>query len=301
MVDPRRLATFSDDAFADAIRGLGRDLAVPTTAVGGPDPALRARTAIQAAGIAPESGWLDRLGLRPAGRPATRPLRRGLVLAVVALLALAAIAGAIGFGLPGLRIIFGPTASASPGPSGTTTVSGAPPPSRVPTPSPTVGPPGSTLGLGRIVTLDEARTAAGFPVLLPADARLGAPDLIWLDDVGRVTMLWLARPGLTTIAEPGISLIVTEFPGHLDEGYFQKILQGGTTIETAKVGESTGYWITGDPHEFVYVGPGPTGEPIFENRRLVGDTLAWSIGDVTYRLETSLGKAEAIRVAESMR
>jgi len=68
-----------------------------------------------------------------------------------------------------------------------------------------------------------------------------------------------------------------------------------------KVGESTGYWITGDPHEFVYVGPGPTGEPTFENRRLVGDTLAWSVGDVTYRLETSLGKDEAIRVAESMR
>ena len=299
MADRRRLATLSDDGFADAIRALGGELAVPTIPAGGPDIALRARTAIQAAGIAPESGWLDRLGLRPRGRPATRPLRRGLVIAVVALLALAAIAGAIGFGLPGLRIIFGPTATASPSPM--PTVSGAPTPSRAPTPTPTVGPPGSTLGLGRIVTLAEARTAVGIPIILPSDTRLGAPDLIWLDDVDRVTMLWLARPGLTTIVEPEISLIVTEFPGHMDEGYFQKILGGGTTIETVKVGASTGYWITGDPHEFVYVGPGPTGEPTFENRRLVGDTLAWSVDDVTYRLETSLGKDEAIRVAESMR
>ena len=299
MAEQRRLATLSDDAFADAIRSLGLDLAVPTTVAGGADPALRARAAIEAARIAPESGWLDRLGLRPRGRPATRPLRRGLVIAVVALLALAAIAGAIGFGLPGLRIIFGPTATASPSPM--PTVSGAPTPSRAPTPTPTVGPPGSTLGLGRIVTLAEARTAVGIPIILPSDTRLGAPDLIWLDDVDRVTMLWLARPGLTTIVEPGISLIVTEFPGHMDEGYFQKILRGGTTIETVKVGASTGYWITGDPHEFVYVGPGPTGEPTFENRRLVGDTLAWSVDDVTYRLETSLGKDEAIRVAESMR
>ena len=299
MADRRRLATLSDDGFADAIRALGGELAVPTIPAGGPDLALRATTAIQAAGIAPESGWLDRLGLRPRGRPATRPLRRGLVIAVVALLALAAIAGAIGFGLPGLRIIFGPTATASPSPM--PTVSGAPTPSRAPTPTPTVGPPGSTLGLGRIVTLAEARTAVGIPIILPSDTRLGAPDLIWLDDVGRVTMLWLARPGLTTIVEPGISLIVTEFPVHMDEGYFQKILGGGTTIETVKVGASTGYWITGDPHEFVYVGPGPTGEPTFENRRLVGDTLAWSVDDVTYRLETSLGKDEAIRVAESMR
>ena len=299
MADPQRLATFSDDALADAIRALGPELAVPAIPAGAPDLALRARTAIQAAGLTPESGWLDRLGLRPAGHPATRRLRRSLVLAVAALLALAAIAGAIGFGLPGLRIIFGPTATASPSP--TTTVSGAPTPSRAPTPTPTVGPPGSTLGLGRIVTLDEARTAVDYPIILPTDTRLNAPDLVWLDDVGRVTMLWLARPGLTTIVEPGISLIVTEFPGHMDEGYFQKILQGGTTIETVKVGESTGYWITGDPHEFVYVGPGPTGEPTFENRRLVGDTLAWSVGDVTYRLETSLGKDEAIRVAESMR
>jgi hypothetical protein len=299
VADPRRLATLSDDAFADAIRGLGRDLAVPTIPADGPDLALRARAAIQTAGIAPESGWLDRLGLRSAGRPATRPLRRSLILAVAALLALAAIAGAIGFGLPGLRIVFGPTATASPSPA--PTASGVPTPSRPPTPTPTVGPPGSTLGLGRIVTLDEARTAVDYPIILPTDTRLGAPDLIWLDDVGRVTMLWLARPGLTTIVEPGISLIVTEFPGHMDEAYFQKILQGGTTIETVKVGEATGYWIAGDPHQFVYVGPGPTGEPTFENRRLVGDTLAWSVGDVTYRIETSLGKDEAIRVAESMR
>ena len=299
MADPRRLAALSDDAFADAIRALGGELAVPAIPAGAPDLALRARIAIQAAGIAPESGWLDRLGLRPTGRPATRRLRRSLVLAVAALLALAAIAGAIGFGLPGLRIVFGPTATASPSP--TTTASGLPTPSRAPTPTPTVGPPGSTLGLGRIVTLDEARTAVDYPIILPTDTRLGAPDLIWLDDVGRVTMLWLARPGLTTIVEPGISLIVTEFPGHMDEAYFQKILQGGTTIETVKVGEATGYWIAGDPHQFVYVGPGPTGEPTFENRRLVGDTLAWSVGDVTYRIETSLGKDEAIRVAESMR
>jgi hypothetical protein len=300
VAEPRRLAALSDAALADALGALSASLAVPSAApVGSPDLASRARSRIEAEGIAPETGWLDRLGLRPTGRPATRPLRRGLVLALAALLVLAAIAGAIGFGLPGLQIVFGPTPSASPSPSLTVGATPAPTPSRAPTPTPTVGPPGSALGLGRIVSLAEARAAVDFPILLPTDSRIGAPDVVWIDDVDRVTLIWLERPGLTTIVEPGISLIVTEFPGHMDEGYFQKILQGGTTIERVDVAGSVGYWISGDPHQFVYVGP--SGEPEFESRRLVGDTLAWSIGDVTYRLETSLGKDDAILVAESMR
>jgi hypothetical protein len=35
-------------------------------------------------------------------------------------------------------------------------------------------------------------------------------------------------------------------------------------------------------------------------RRWVGDVLLWADGPITYRLETSLGLEEAIRIAESV-
>jgi hypothetical protein len=301
VADVQRLVSLSDDAFGEALRDLGAVLDVPPTVVApdGTDPARRARLRIEAGGATAGGGVLERLGFR-------RPVRRGLVLALAALLGLAAIAGAVGFGLPGLRIVFGPTPSpsASANPSVATaspssSPSPAPTSSPRPTPSRTPGPPGSTLSLGRQVTLDEARGEVGFPLLLPTDARLGPPDAAWIDDVGRVTLVWTARPGVPATIDPNLALVVTEFPGRIDPGYFEKILRQGTSIESISVAGHDGYWISGSPHEFVYVDP--SGEPTFDDRRLAGDTLAWSDGSVTYRIETDLGRDAAIAIAESMR
>jgi hypothetical protein len=43
----------------------------------------------------------------------------------------------------------------------------------------------------------------------------------------------------------------------------------------------------------------PDGQHIDEGRRWVGDALIWQDGELTYRIETSLGKDAAIRIAES--
>jgi hypothetical protein len=263
----------------------------------GSDPARRARLRIEAAGARAGEGILDRLGLR-------RPVRRGLVLALAALLVLAAIASAVGFGLPGLRIVFGPApsasgsalpslAAASPKPSLSTS------PSRSPIAAQTPMPPGATLALGRAVALDQARAESSFPILLPTDPRLGAPDGVWIDSVGRVSLVWTARPDLPATIDPDLALIVTQVPGRIDPGYFEKILRPGTTIEGSRVGGHDGYWISGAQHEFVYVNP--SGDPVFDDRRLVDDTLAWSDGQVTFRLETGAGRDAAIAIAESMR
>ena len=164
MADVGRLLTLTDDALGDALRGLGAELDVPAS--------LRVRwRGPGAAGPPPDRGrgcsaarFLDRPP-RPAGcrrRPA--PVAAELVLAVAALLVLAAIAGAIGFGLPGLRIVFGPvvspTAGISPAPS---TLGGSPGPSaaRPPGATPSSGPPGSGLGLGTPTTLAAARAETG--------------------------------------------------------------------------------------------------------------------------------------------
>jgi len=307
VADVRRLAQLPDAAFEEALRDLGRSLAVPavpasaaglsagTTAI---DPARRARLRIEAAGFGPaRRGLADRLGL---GWPTSaRPMRRGLVLAIAAILVLAAVAGAIGFGLPGLRIVFGP--GPTPTPVLSPSIGAASPsssPAASPTPTPTAGPPGSTLGLGRQVTLAEATAQAPFPVAVPSDPTLGPPDTVWIDGVGRVTLVWAAKPGLPSTNEPGIGLIVTELPGRIEPDYFQKLLNAQTTIEDVDVGGAAGYWISGDPHQFIYVDA--SGQPVFETRRLVGDTLAWSVGPVTYRLESALGRDESIRLAETI-
>jgi hypothetical protein len=293
VAETRRFGALSDDALGAALRELGGAIDVA-------DPARRARRRIEAAGALPRRGILDRLGL---GRPTrARPLRRSLVLALALLLLLAAIAGAIGFGLPGLRIVFGPVTSPTPSPSPAPSVvvgspATSPSPAAAASPSPTTsGPPGSNLGFGDPVTLDEARARAGFPILLPTDPRLGPPDAVWIDDVDRVTLVWRARPDLPASEESGVGLVVSEFPGHIDPGYFEKLLDAGSTIQPVTVRGKPGYWISGRAHEFVYVDP--SNEPTFDDRRLVGDTLAWSDGEVTYRVESALGLDEAMRIAE---
>jgi len=227
----------------------------------------------------------------------TRPLRRGLVLAIVALAVLAAIVGAIGFGVPGIRIFF---TGASPAPSvGPTVTPTARPVSASPTVAPTSpGPLGSDLDLGFLTTAAEAPKLTDFGLLRPTDPSIGPPDAIWARE-GRLTLVWKSRPGLPDTHEPGVGLLLTEFHGSVDHDFFGKMIGGGTTVTPVSVGGSTGYWIAGAIHDFFYLDA--NGKVVSDDRRVVGDTLIWSLGPVTFRLETSLGRDAAIRIAESIR
>ena len=93
--------------------------------------------------------------------------------------------------------------------------------------------------------------------------------------------------------------MISEFRGNVDAGFFEKILGPGTTLTKVTVGGSPGYWISGAPHFFFYIDP--QGQAVNDDHPTVGDVLLWTKGDVTYRLETSLGMAAAIRLAESLR
>ncbi len=304
MAERRRFEAVSDAVLEDALLQLGAALAWPEVAArsaasAAVDPAARARQRIEAArASAAGTGLGARSTTRRPSLLLRRPMRRAVVLGIAAAIVLAAVVAALGFGLPGLRIVFAPerTPPAVVGPSSAPAGSAGNRPSATSTSSP--GPAGATLGLGREVTIAEAARAATFPLLVPADARFGAPDTVWIDDVGRVTLVWAARAGVRETLEPGVSLIVTEFPGHLDTGYFGKILDTGATIEDVSVGGSPGYWIAGGAHDFVYVGP--DGHVAFDRRRMAGDTLAWSRDPVTYRVETSLGRDDAVRIAEAL-
>lgn len=264
------------DAVELELLELGRQLNYPAASAAFADGVTRRLSARRPAGRVP---WL-----RQPTWLFGRPVRRAVLLAVALLLVLAAVAAAIGLGLPGLRITFG-------GPGATPIAL----PSRTPAPSAS---PGAAMGLGLPITVADAVRGGDFPVLLPADARFGQPDAAYRLN-GRLALVWGPRAGVPDTREPGVSLVISEFAGRLDPGYFEKVINTGTTLTNVTVRGARGYWISGDPHFFFYVDP--SGQPVDDTHRAVGDTLLWTADGVTYRIESSLGRDATIALANAMR
>jgi hypothetical protein len=284
----RPVAAFDDAELELALRASSVSIVWPTASpAGAPDVATRVRARLVACEAARRGSW--RLW---------RPARRGLVLAIAALLALAAIAGAVGLGLPGLRIILGePPVSPPPSvaaPSGLG-------PSGLPSRTPPSGAPGSTLRLGDAVSLDDVEALTGIPPTLPIDPAIGPPDAVYVDRSrsNQVALVWAPSAALPETRDPGVGLILMRFDGRTDEGYHQKLIGLGVTSEPVTVAGRSGFWISGDPHFFFYVRE--DGATIDDDRRWVGDALVWSDGTVTYRIEGALGRDATIDLAESLR
>ena len=195
--------------------------------------------------------------------------------AVGATLLIAATAAAIALGLPGLRIIFVPDAAPS-----------------------AVATPGSRLGLGVATTLEEAAEEFDGELALPA--AIGPPDEVYLAvDGSLVSLVYHADDELPGLADSAIGLLVMEVSGTVDRDQVEKLVpETGASVIPVEVDGAPGYWIEGDPHVMRYRDPaGETAEIV---TRLVGDVLVWQRGDVLYRIETALGYAETLRIAESM-
>ncbi len=212
------------------------------------------------------------------------------MLAIVALLVLAAVAGAVAFGVPGIRLIFG-----DPGAS--------PPPAVASPTAPASGgasapPAGSSIDLGEQVDPATLADRVDFPVVFPSDPALGPPDAAYVSRRDEVALVWAPSDDLPPTVEPDIGLLIMQFRGSVTPEPIGKMIASGTVVEPVQVGDGAGYWITGDPHVFFYMSP--EGEHMEEGRRWVGDALIWQRGAQTYRIETSLGRDEAIRIAESL-
>ena len=292
MAEQRRaLAAMDDAALAGALGDLAAAVAYPSVPAGPSDIAAIVRQRLVAEPSARESsgvrGWIGR-----------RPVRRSILVAIAAILVLAAIAGAVGLGLPGIRIVFGGPTPSAPTPS----------PSASPSPTPTQpagstapaasDPVGLTMGLGTAVSLDDAARIGGLDLVLPTDPAIGPPDAAYTL-ANRVALVWSERPGLAADPDYGVGLLLSEFRGHVDDGYYQKTLSSSAQVTPVTVSGHSGYWISGAPHFFYYVDP--SGKAVDDSHRIVGDTLIWADGDVTYRLESQLPMEAAIRLAESLR
>jgi hypothetical protein len=267
---------------------LGQDLTRLGARLDYPEPmdlAARVARTLRAGGPPPTRGlwgvlpWRKRIG--SFGHPAWQPIAvaAALVLALFAgsLLAFPSVRETVAdwLGVRGIGITIVPTLS----------------------PVPTNY---RSLIIGRPASLEEARAAVAWPVLVPEDALLGPPDEVYVDlshRGGAVSLVWGARPGLPTASMTGAGLLLTEFRGSINEQFFQKFVGPGSTIERVHVGDRIGYWISGAPHEVVVLDP--SGEPVFDTIRLAGNVLMWEDGELTLRMESELGKDDALRVAAS--
>ena len=194
--------------------------------------------------------------------------------------------------LRGVEIFRGPVPTPSPTPSR------SPGSILSPTPSP-------ALGLGTLVSLDEAKARAGYPVVVPTDPLLGAPDEVYIRAVpssNQISFLYKTRPGIPLSPDAGVAAIVSEFGGGtVDEQFFGKVLDRNTTLERVVIDGEPGFWIQGTPHFFFYAVAGAAGSVQQETLRLAGNTLIWQRNGLLMRLEAQVDKATALRIAASFR
>jgi hypothetical protein len=263
-----RLRALTDDQLGAELAALAPSIRWPRT----PDVATRAEHAIREA---------ER---RPSLAPTllSLPSRRRTVLVIAAaLLLLAAAAFAaklvIDIGAASIAVIPGrPTALP------TATVTGG--------------------DLGRPVTIEEAASIAGFRPGLPG--ALGPPDRTWVDrarvdfppaqPVARVALAWRPRPDLPRIPGSRFGAILMAFEG--ESTAISKTLSEQTDRSgEAIVDGRTGFWTTG-PHELDLLAPGG-GTSTFLVR---GTVVVWQAEGLTYRLETSLSREAAIRLADGV-
>jgi hypothetical protein len=158
---------------------------------------------------------------------------------------------------------------------------------------------GAQLSLGERVTLAQARRRVAFPPLVPAGR---APDAVYVDSIpsgGQLALAYKPRDGLPESGSTGLGMLITEFRGQQPFTFLQKTLAPGTTAERVTVNGGHGVWIAGSPHIVLYTDE--QGRIRDYTPRLATNTLLWRQGPLLLRLEAHISKAEALRIAASMR
>jgi hypothetical protein len=151
---------------------------------------------------------------------------------------------------------------------------------------------------GTPMSLDEAEDLLGSAVTYPSE--LGEPDRVWADRViteagaaVRVSMAWAPTTELPAIEGSRFGAVLMRFEGSLEIAS-KDVYQDTGTLEPARVDDTEAFWATG-PHLLKLL----TGDGVVYVR-VDGNVLLWREGTQTLRLETSLSKREAERLATSI-
>lgn len=152
----------------------------------------------------------------------------------------------------------------------------------------------TSLNLGELTTMDQAGSMVHFRIVVPP--QLGTPDAVYVDRSvpgGEVALAYKPRTGIPLVPQTALGVLVTEFRGDLIPGFITKEVGPGTTVEEVSVNGDPGWWITGQPHDIIV-------SDRMETLRMAANTLVWEHGGVTYRIESGLSKADAMRLAAGL-
>jgi hypothetical protein len=162
-------------------------------------------------------------------------------------------------------------------------------------------PPGEGIALGRPVRLEDARARVDFP--LPVPAQLGAPDVVYVDEVAPETVVSLVyRPrgaALPEVRSTGIGLLLSQFRGRFDAAVIGKFFGPTSVVEAVSVDGHRGFWLPEPAHVVLYLDP--QGNVREDTARLTANVLLWEDDGVIRRLESRLGKDEMLKLAASAR
>jgi hypothetical protein len=153
---------------------------------------------------------------------------------------------------------------------------------------------------GEPVTVEEAKRRYHSRIRLPR--ALHSPRAIyWLipPKTGQVTAVWSPSRNLPATSDPSVGLLFTQFRGTASSqpSLVKKTSVSAAAIEPVTINKVAGTWISG-PHTVSIVDD--TGSRT-ESTRVAGSTLIWANDTFTYRLEGNLSKAEAVRIAKSVK
>jgi hypothetical protein len=147
-------------------------------------------------------------------------------------------------------------------------------------------PPTGDVELGPPRTLAEATALAGVdPYVVPA---LGTPLAVYAPGGAYVVVRY---------DDHGTQVLVTTLQGTVDEVAFSKLVASGVQVRPVDVTGHDGWWITGEPHVFMY----RDRHSDFHEARPAADTLAWQVGDTVVRIEADIPLARAEQLAAAAR
>ncbi len=145
--------------------------------------------------------------------------------------------------------------------------------------------------LGDEMSLEAARSRAGFRFADPPRDE-PAPDEIRVAPGIRVSYVW--REG------ERVRLLLTQFPGSVDDpALLKKLVGSSTSVEELTVDGDRGIWLEGGPHVVYFVAP--DGDVRYDQGWLAGNTLLVDRDGVTLRIEGGLDRDEAVELASAVR
>jgi hypothetical protein len=189
---------------------------------------------------------------------------------------------------PGVTVPMQSTTSLGSVPNGSTPVTN-PPAGAVP-----------ELDLGPPLSIAEAMSQTGLPD--PAPTLLGAPQSIHVvlpPASGQIVLVYSPSDLLPQSAVTGVGALVSVLPAHIEEGFFRKTLGTEATVRSVDLGDVSGYWIEGSPHQVMFEIGADQVQP--DTLRLATNTLLWERDGFVYRIEADISLETAVRIANSVK